>query len=197
MTISVGSNETINAIAVIPGYSPSPVVAAPYVINLVRDFSIVLTPASLDVSAGQSASTNVSVSPINSFSGSVTLSCSGLPAGATCGFAPASVTGTGTSALTITSSAAVATNARPKRNPLFPLIVCAGAIGCFGVRKRGNWMVVLLLCALPLGILGGCGGGGSAPTPTPTPTTTTYTVTITGTSGSLSHSIPLTLSVTN
>jgi len=195
MTINVNSSETINAIAVIAGYSPSPVVSAPYIINIARDFSMSMAPASLYVSAGQTALTNVNISGINSFTGSVTLSCSGLPTGTTCGFAPASVTGTGTSALTVTSSATVARNVRPESNRFFPLIVCAVAIGCFGMRKRANWLLVVLVCALPLSVLGGCGGGGS--TSTPTPTTSTYTVNVTGTSGSLSHSIPLTLTVTN
>lgn len=197
MTLSVNSSETINAIAVIAGYSPSAVVSAPYVINIVRDFSMSLTPASLYVSAGQTAATNVSISAINSFTGSVTLSCSGLPTGTTCAFAPASVTGTGTSALTITYSAAVARSGRPDGNRFFPLIVCAVAIGCFGMRKRANWLLVVLVCALPLSVLGGCGGNGSTSSPPPSPTATAYTVNLTGTSGSLSHSIPLTLTVTN
>ena len=44
------------------------------------------------VAAGTSATTTVTVTPNNGFSGPVTFSCSGLPAGATCTFNPPTVT---------------------------------------------------------------------------------------------------------
>ena len=40
------------------------------------------------VTAGGSAQVSISVAPTNSFSGTVTLACSGLPVGATCNFSP-------------------------------------------------------------------------------------------------------------
>jgi subtilase family serine protease len=48
------------------------------------------TPSS--VAAGTSATTTVTVTPNNGFTGTVTFSCSGLPAGATCTFNPPTVT---------------------------------------------------------------------------------------------------------
>jgi FG-GAP-like repeat/Abnormal spindle-like microcephaly-assoc'd, ASPM-SPD-2-Hydin len=57
------------------------------------------------VTPGNSATATVILKPVAGFSGDVALSCTGLPVGATCNFAPTSVTGaSGTSALTITTT---------------------------------------------------------------------------------------------
>ena len=53
------------------------------------DFSLTIAPSSQSVTAGNSASYIVYVSPQGGFSGTVTLTCSGLPSGASC--SPASV----------------------------------------------------------------------------------------------------------
>jgi FG-GAP-like repeat len=59
------------------------------------------------IASGGSATSTITLSPVGGFSGAVALTCSGLPAGASCGFAPASVANaSGTSALTITTTAA-------------------------------------------------------------------------------------------
>jgi len=59
------------------------------------------------ITAGSSTSATMTLTPLGGFSGAVALTCSGLPAGASCGFAPASVVNaSGTSALTITTTAA-------------------------------------------------------------------------------------------
>jgi subtilase family serine protease len=63
-----------------------------------------LNPAS--VAAGASTTTTITLTPNNGFTGTVTFSCSGLPAGATCSFSPTSVpNGTGTTTLTIQTAA--------------------------------------------------------------------------------------------
>jgi hypothetical protein len=73
-------------------------------------FSPTPSPASNTVNAGSSASYTISVSGLNGFTSAVSLSCSaGLPAGASCGFSPPSVTPGGapaTSTLTITTTVA-------------------------------------------------------------------------------------------
>jgi hypothetical protein len=64
-----------------------------------------LSPAS--VTAGNSATSTVTVSPMSGFTGSVTLACLGLPSGASCQFAPAFVpSGSNSSALTVTTTTA-------------------------------------------------------------------------------------------
>lgn len=63
-----------------------------------------LSPAS--VAAGVSTTTTVTLTPNNGFNGTVTFSCSGLPAGASCSFTPTSVPGgSGTTTLTIQTAA--------------------------------------------------------------------------------------------
>jgi hypothetical protein len=69
------------------------------------DFTLGVSPSSQTVAAGGSAAYTVTVTAVNGFAGSVSLSASGLPPGATASFNPASVTGSGTSNLTVTTSA--------------------------------------------------------------------------------------------
>jgi hypothetical protein len=66
------------------------------------------------VTAGSSATSTASVTPTFGFTGAVTLSCTGLPSGASCAFNPPSIANSsGTSALTITTSASVAAATYP------------------------------------------------------------------------------------
>jgi phospholipase C len=61
-----------------------------------------LSPAT--VNPGKPATSTVTVTAMAGFSGAVALACSGLPSGASCAFVPASVAGSGTSQLTISTS---------------------------------------------------------------------------------------------
>jgi uncharacterized membrane protein len=67
------------------------------------DYSVTATPASQSVTQGGSTSYTVTVTPSGGFTGTVNLSVSGLPAGATASFNPASVT-SGSSTLTVTTA---------------------------------------------------------------------------------------------
>ncbi len=69
------------------------------------DFSLSATPSSQTVSAGASASYTVTVTPSGGFTGTVTFSASGLPTGATASFNPTSVAGSGSSTMTVATSA--------------------------------------------------------------------------------------------
>jgi hypothetical protein len=70
----------------------------------VPDFTVALSPSSQTVNSGNSTSYTATVSPLNGFNGPVTLSASGLPAGATATFNPATVSGSGSSTLTVSTS---------------------------------------------------------------------------------------------
>ena len=65
------------------------------------DFAIAAAPASLTVQAGNSADATATISAINGFSSSVTLSASGLPGGVTATFSSDTVTGSGSSMMTV------------------------------------------------------------------------------------------------
>jgi uncharacterized membrane protein len=66
-----------------------------------------LSGGSLSLGQGTSGTTYVNVTPLNGFSGSVTLSASGLPSGVTASFSPNPTTGSSTVALTASSSASL------------------------------------------------------------------------------------------
>jgi len=71
----------------------------------VADFSISAT-SPLTVAAGGLIASTVSISPANGFTGDVDLACaSGLPSDTTCSFIPASLPGSGSSTLNITTAA--------------------------------------------------------------------------------------------
>ena len=69
------------------------------------DFSVTAAPSSQSVTAGSSASYIVYVIPQGGFTGTVTMTCSGLPAGASCGPASVTVPSQGSTPLTVTTTA--------------------------------------------------------------------------------------------
>jgi hypothetical protein len=77
------------------------------------DFAITATPASQSVVAGNSTSYTATVTPSGGYTGTVTLSVSGLPSGASGTFTPGSVTTSGSSTLAITTTTAVAAGTYP------------------------------------------------------------------------------------
>jgi hypothetical protein len=67
----------------------------------VPDFTISVSPASLNVSRGKTGNYTVTIGAVNGFTGTVSLSVSGLGSRVTASFNPASVTGSGTSILSV------------------------------------------------------------------------------------------------
>jgi hypothetical protein len=190
--IKVVNTEIINAIAIATGYTNSAVATAAYTINPVNspNFTVAVTPATLAVTAGQSGTVTVSVTPQYSFASAVSFTCSGLPAGASCSFSPATVTPSGTAAspttLTVTTSSSMAA-AHSNSSPFLPEAALAAALCFFSFRKRRNMQLLLLLAvsAIGLGLFNGCGSGSS----TTSRTHITSTVTVTGTSGTATTAI--------
>lgn len=185
------------------------------------DFAFTASPASATASAGGSATTTVTATPANGFTGTVTLSCSGLPTGATCSFSPASLSVAGPAA---TSTLTIATRARtaradgpqphPGHLPLGPddVLLAGMAAPLLAARRRRHvtslrrgarqlsWLALVVGAALALH---GCGGGGSSDASggggggggnAGTPAGV-YAVTLTASSGSLSHTATFTLTV--
>ncbi|MGA6951473.1 MAG: protease pro-enzyme activation domain-containing protein [Candidatus Sulfotelmatobacter sp.] len=157
---------------------------------------------------GQSGSTSVSVNTSTGFSGTITLSCSGLPSGATCLFSQSSIMATGaptTTSPTITVSttapttAALRSNRRPSQNWLalvgfmFFSVVLLGTSG----RRRSSGFLLLMLASIIL--LPACGGGGSnsnhGPPPNSGTPTGTSTIVVSATSGSTTSTTGFTLVV--
>jgi hypothetical protein len=90
-----------NCVTVTPAASTTP------------DFTLSCAPSSLTATQGGSANSTCTVTSVNGFNSAVSLSCSGLPSGASCSFVPSSVTppsgGSTTSALTVSVSGSTAT----------------------------------------------------------------------------------------
>lgn len=74
-------------------------------VNPAPDFFFSASPSSQSTAQGGNAPYTVSVSALNGFTDTVNFSVSGLPSGASASFAPASVSGSGSSILTVTTSA--------------------------------------------------------------------------------------------
>jgi hypothetical protein len=106
MTVTTGTGApTGNSTLSITGTSGSLThsATATLVVASAADFSIFASPSSQTVNPGNSTTYTVTIGALNGFSGVVTLSASGLPAGASAGFSPATITGSGTSTMTVTT----------------------------------------------------------------------------------------------
>jgi hypothetical protein len=210
--VTVSSSETIQASAAIPGSGNvvfngitfpgggvrvSSVASASYVINLpaaAGDFGLTASPASLTLKTGQSGSASIIVTPLNGFNAEVKFGCSGLPAGASCSFSPATVTpatGPASTTLTVRTSAAALLRANGSRfGGLIPAF--AFCWFCWKKGRRFNWLAVMGFASAGLYVLTACGGGSSlASSPPPV----VATITVTASSGVLTHTTTLTLTI--
>jgi hypothetical protein len=196
--IQVSTNETVRAVAIAPGYSSSSVASATYTINLSPpDFALTVSPSTLALTGGQSGTVAVGLNSTNGFSGAVSLSCSGLPVGASCAFSPSTISPGNTSALRITTSSRASSNPQTTQPFRVPSTIALGMLFVFWRSRRNPRSVDLF--ALLVGVLMticACGGGGGASSSNSgAPPPITSTVTITGVSGSLTHSVQLVLTV--
>ncbi len=191
--ISVSNTQTVQAIALAAGFAPSSVSSAAYTITLpVPDFNVGVSAGAMTIAkSGQSATASLNVTPINGFNSAVTFGCSGLPAGASCTFAPPTVTPAGAAAsTTLTINYSTVATLYNQGRPMFPGASLAVALCFLGWKKRRSLQMLLLVVVSLIGltVLSGCGGSS-------TPAASTSTVTVTATSGSLSHSAVFSLTV--
>jgi subtilisin family serine protease len=77
------------------------------------NFSLSATPPSQSVVQGSGTSYTATVTPSGGFTGTVSFSASGLPAGASASFNPASVTTSGSSTMTVTTSSSTPAGSYP------------------------------------------------------------------------------------
>lgn len=74
------------------------------------NFTLSANPNTLSIVQGSSGTSTITVNPLNGFSGSVTLSASGLPSGVTAGFSPNPTTSSSTLTLTVSGTATPGTS---------------------------------------------------------------------------------------
>jgi hypothetical protein len=155
----------------------------------------------LTVTSGQSASVPLSVMGAATYAGGVTLTCTGLPAGASCAFNPASLKLAGgtpqSSTLTISTAAGnMAGVDKPFLGPGMTTLSCGIFAGSLLLlwpkRRRAYWRILALagFTLLPLG----CGGIGSIAKSKNTPAGT-YTFQVVVTAGTTPATTSCTLIV--
>ena len=153
------------------------------------DFTVAANPGSQTVTGGNNATYTVSVGSTSAgaFTQPVALAASGLPAGATVTFSPATVTpGSAGATATMTVHTTSLTAAVPFTAPMALAALFALPLRVRRRRLTGRGRRLLLLTGVVLS-LSGCGGGFALPE-TQVTQSHSYTITITGTSGSLQHS---------
>ena len=184
-------------------------------------FTLTANPSSLTIAAGQSGKTIITLTAAGGYSGSISLSCSGLPANAACSFSPATLSANGsntpsTSTLTITTdTTALAT---PPQQPFEPRSSLPMYAGCglaggllllLGFRRRisavrrfrSGLILPLLRAVACLAAVCGCGGGSKSTSQSSTPVTpagnATVKVTASAGAGGAQNVLDLSVTITN
>ena len=183
--------------------------------NTSSDFSASASPSTRTVTAGESATYTLSLSPSGGFNKTVVWTCSGLPIGASCSVSPSSTTLDGFTSANVTLT--IATTARTSStsvtspligfgSPALPLInacfVCVAALGLLWNMRRArssSWRLVALSVALFAFLCVSCGGGSNMTPPPPPQQTGTpagvFAITLTATSQNVSHTTQVSMTV--
>ncbi len=166
------------------------------------DFGIAIVPAALTLKAGAAGIVALTVTPQNSFTGFISLSCSGLPIGVTCTYTPANLQVTDTTPtvkanLTVQTTAPAGKTARnevpqglPGTGHTTPLVLAVLLPGILGLgflgRKRnllGRAALLLMVAVLSITATTACsaryGYFHHPPTYNPGTPKGSYTVTVT------------------
>src|SRR5262249_24561105 len=167
------------------------------------DFTLGITPTTISIAPGQSVSFNIDVSPnTGAFPSNVTFSCSKLPALTTFAFQPTPVSSGSSDSLVTVSVVTTAAVPRALKSTLSLLMLALPVASVFWfprLRSRAEHGVTSLVALLLAFLFVSCGGGlqgsgGGSGSPGTPPGT--YIITITATSGSVTHSTPISLTVT-
>ncbi len=197
-------------IVVTNGDAQSGILPNGYTYTSLADFTITASAFSpATVAAGGAATSTITISPLNGFNGAVSLSCSGIAPRATpaptCSFSPNSVAnGSGTSTLTVSTTAATTASRAPQSKGIFyAMWLPIGGLMVLGTgftSGKKRFLCSLFGCLLFSGLifLVACGGGsssfGGSGGGVPGTPVGVYNVTISG-SGSLTHTTTVSVTV--
>jgi uncharacterized protein (TIGR03118 family) len=175
------------------------------------DFTIQSSVSTVTVTASQPGSATLSLGSKNAFSGTVTLSCSALPANTSCSFSPSTVN------LTSSATESVLVSLAETTSPTMPnpygvgrlpggiggetlaFATPLGVLALVGLRKRSLLVrssLFMSIAACLMLTVSGCSSSYKAPTATPPAgTPTTVQVMVNATSGAITHSVPITVNL--
>ena len=229
-TLTVGNLSSISGASLsftVVGTQGTQTYSLPVSVKMPPDFTLGVASgqaSSETVTAGGSASYNISISPQGGFNQAIAFTCVGAPAQATCSVSPNPVTPDGSNSATATVS--IETTARSeapgaykldgprrfdltgRRLPLGLLLLLAVLMTAVIISGRlapamgRNWRAFARFSVIVLVVLlwvtcggGGTGGGGGGSTQQTGTPAGTYTLTVRGASGNLIHNVTLTLKV--
>jgi Pro-kumamolisin, activation domain/Bacterial Ig-like domain (group 3) len=209
--LPTGVNSITAKYAGVTDYAPSTAPAITINVTLQPDFAVSASPSPISVtSPGQSATTTVTIAGSNGFSGVTSFACSGLPSESACVFSTPTVTGSGTTILTVTTTAPSSVvpsgddfkNWHMTGNSLRVVIFCVGLLLLSVQLRRRRLNLVgggVVMLATLIG-LGACGGGSShvtTPPPNPgTPMVQNQIITVTATSAATTTTAAITHTTT-
>jgi YVTN family beta-propeller protein len=194
-TLVIGTHQITAVYSGDSNYNTASSAVLSQIVTAASDFAVAATPPTQIIPPGASATYNVSItSVIAPFTNQVTLTATGLPAGATYTYTPPAVAPGAAGATSSLKISVPMQSARSKPNieSRAPLILAVLLLPLLTVRRRGaSGKLLLILASLAaFGAMTGCGVGGYFSQPQQT-----YTITVTGTSGNLVHSATVTLTV--
>ena len=147
--------------------------------------------ASAGVTAGGTVNTTLNVTTNGSGLGAIGFACSGLPAGATCSFNPASVTASSQVTMSIATTAKSVVIAPQFHWPILPYAALLAILGTMATvfsrqTRRFKFRFAASIAVAALLALAGCGVSMKTPAPPHTPGTPagTFAVTVTASSAS-------------
>jgi hypothetical protein len=191
-TLAAGQHSVTAKYAGGNSFSASASTALSVTVNA-PDFTLASASGTMTVDRGSSATMPLTVTPRNVYNQSIAFSCSNLPAGMTCSFAPASVTPQASAATTTMTVTASSTAAQMERHSLpwggGGAVFAAVLFFAFGRRRRYVLALTLSFAVMACGLLvTGCGGGGGQKS-------VTSTITVTAAAGTVQHSVNIAVTV--
>jgi len=174
------------------------------------DFSVSASPSSTQIAAGATTTYTATLAPMDGFTGTVQLACSGAPTKGTCTLSKSSVALDGTNSVNVTvtvtttapttTSFVAPTSIPPIDNTFRPsaLLACVGFLTVAALlmkrsRKVGIFAALGAVAFALIACGGGSSGGGGGTTPGTPPGT--YSLKITGTDGGLVHDATVSLTI--
>jgi len=181
-------------------------------------YTMTASPTSLTIKQGSSATTTLTITPVNGYIGQVTLGCTTLPQYAGCTFSLPTFSLNGTTPVLVTLTVNTADGLASLHEPLMPgrtrsmtslagftLLPAMLLAGIFGLRRRSGFaamrLLALLLAVGTMLTLSGCvtvtvpGGAGTEDTPIGT-STLTVTASPTNVTTGVYNTLPIVVTVT-